>query len=74
LTPRWRLATNPSLTCVGNPQSQVTRGASVAGAKSRAAGNRLGEIDDVAPRVAFLYGPETRWITAQTLRFNRSMA
>jgi NAD(P)-dependent dehydrogenase (short-subunit alcohol dehydrogenase family) len=43
---------------------------SVAGAKSRAAGNRLGEIDGVAPRVAFLCGPEARWITAQTLRFN----
>ncbi|HEX9362363.1 MAG TPA: hypothetical protein VGA47_01090 [Candidatus Dormibacteraeota bacterium] len=47
---------------------------SVDGTKSRAAGNRLGEIDDVAPLVAFLYGPETRWITAQTLRVNRGMA
>ena len=47
---------------------------SIAGAKSRAAGNRLGEIDDVAPLVAFLYGPEARWITAQTLRVNGGMA
>jgi NAD(P)-dependent dehydrogenase (short-subunit alcohol dehydrogenase family) len=74
LEPSVELATNPSLSCVGNPQSEVACGVSVAGAKSRAAGNRLGEIDDVAPLVAFLYGPETRWITAQTLRVNRGMA
>ncbi len=48
--------------------------ASIAGAKSRAAGNRLGEIDDVAPLIAFLCGPEARWITAQTLRANGGMA
>jgi NAD(P)-dependent dehydrogenase (short-subunit alcohol dehydrogenase family) len=48
--------------------------ASIAGARSRAAGNRLGEIDDVAPLIAFLCGPEARWITAQTLRVNGGMA
>lgn len=47
---------------------------SIAGAKSRAAGNRLGEVDDVAPLVAFLCGPQARWITAQTLRVNGGMA
>lgn len=48
--------------------------ASIAGAKSRAVGNRLGEIEDVAPLVAFLCGPQARWITAQTLRVNGGMA
>lgn len=47
---------------------------SIAGAKSRAVGNRLGEIDDVAPLVAFLCSPEARWITAQTIRVNGGMA
>jgi NAD(P)-dependent dehydrogenase (short-subunit alcohol dehydrogenase family) len=47
---------------------------SIAGAKSRAAGNRLGEVDDVAPLIAFLCGPQARWITAQTLRVNGGMA
>jgi NAD(P)-dependent dehydrogenase (short-subunit alcohol dehydrogenase family) len=47
---------------------------SIAGAKSRAAGNRLGEVEDVAPLIAFLCGPEARWITAQTLRVNGGMA
>jgi hypothetical protein len=48
----------------------VTCGASVAGAKSRAAGNRLGEVDDDAPLIACLCGPEALWITAQALRVN----
>lgn len=47
---------------------------SIAGAKGRSVGNRLGEIDDVAPLVAFLCTPEGRWITAQTVRVNGGMA
>ena len=36
--------------------------------------NRLGKIDEVVPLVAFLSGPDARWITAQTIRVNRGMA
>ena len=35
--------------------------------------NRLGEITDVAPLVAFLCRPEAGWITAQTIRVNGGM-
>jgi NAD(P)-dependent dehydrogenase (short-subunit alcohol dehydrogenase family) len=47
---------------------------SIANARSRAAGNRLGEIEEIAPLIAFLCGPEAGWITAQTLRANGGMA
>jgi NAD(P)-dependent dehydrogenase (short-subunit alcohol dehydrogenase family) len=56
------------------PSISGTCGASVADAKRRAAGKRLREIDDVAPLVAFLHGPEARWIAAKTLRVNGGMA
>jgi len=46
----------------------------IAGAKSRSVGNRLAEIDDVVPLVAFLCSPEAKWITAQTIRVNGGMA
>jgi NAD(P)-dependent dehydrogenase (short-subunit alcohol dehydrogenase family) len=48
--------------------------ASIAGAKSRAAEGRLGEVRDVAPVVAFLATPEAGWINAQTVRANGGMA
>ncbi|TQJ06293.1 SDR family oxidoreductase [Kribbella jejuensis] len=47
---------------------------SIAGAKSRSVGNRLGEIHDVVPLIAFLCLPEQEWITAQTIRVNGGMA
>lgn len=47
---------------------------SIAGAKARSVGNRLGEIDDVVPLIAFLCQPEQVWITAQTIRVNGGMA
>lgn len=31
---------------------------------------RLGEVDDIAPVVSFLAGPDSRWITGQVLRAN----
>jgi len=46
---------------------------SISGARSGAIGNRLGEITDVAPLVAFLCRPEAGWITAQTIRVNGGM-
>ncbi|WP_405115514.1 hypothetical protein OG559_13000 [Micromonospora sp. NBC_01405] len=46
----------------------------VAGAKNWMAGNRHGEIDDIVPLVAFLYGSEARWITAPTPRLYGGMA
>jgi len=48
--------------------------ASIAGAKSRSAGNRLAEVDDVAPLVAYLCSDQAGWITAQTIRVNGGMA
>jgi NAD(P)-dependent dehydrogenase (short-subunit alcohol dehydrogenase family) len=42
-------------------------------AKRLSVANRLGEIDEVVPLVAFLCGPEARWITAQTIRVNGGM-
>jgi 3-oxoacyl-[acyl-carrier protein] reductase len=36
--------------------------------------NRLGEVDEVVPPVAFLCGPDARWMTAQTIRVNGGMA
>jgi len=47
---------------------------SIAGAKSLSVANRLGEIDEVVPLVAFLCSPEACWITAQTIRVNGGMA
>jgi NAD(P)-dependent dehydrogenase (short-subunit alcohol dehydrogenase family) len=47
---------------------------SIAGAKSRAAEGRLGEVEDIAPLVAFLATPQARWINAQTVRANGGMA
>lgn len=43
---------------------------SVAVAKSLPMANRLGEIGEVVPLVAFLCGLDARWITAQTIRVN----
>lgn len=31
---------------------------------------RLGEVDDIAPVVSFLAGPDSRWVTGQVLRAN----
>ena len=45
----------------------------IAIAKSLSAANRLGEIDEVVPLVAFLCTPEAGWITAQTIRVNGGM-
>lgn len=47
---------------------------SIAIAKRLSVANRLGEIDEVVPLVAFLCGPEAGWITAQTIRVNGGMA
>jgi NAD(P)-dependent dehydrogenase (short-subunit alcohol dehydrogenase family) len=47
---------------------------SVAHAKRLSVANRLGEIDEVVPLVAFLCGPGACWITAQTIRVNGGMA
>lgn len=47
---------------------------SIAHAKRLSVANRLGEIDEVAPLVAFLCGPGACWITAQTIRINGGMA
>jgi NAD(P)-dependent dehydrogenase (short-subunit alcohol dehydrogenase family) len=44
------------------------------GGRRREEPGSLGEIDDVAPLVAFLCGRQARWITAQTLRVNGGMA
>ena len=48
--------------------------ASIAIAKRLSVANRLGEIDEVAPLIAFLCSPEACWITAQTIRVNGGMA
>lgn len=45
----------------------------IAMAKSLSVANRLGEIDEVVPLVAFLCAPEAAWITAQTIRPNGGM-
>jgi len=47
---------------------------SIAIAKRLSVANRLGEIDEVVPLIAFLCSPEARWITAQTIRVNGGMA
>jgi 3-oxoacyl-[acyl-carrier protein] reductase len=47
---------------------------SIAFAKRLSVANRLGEIDEVVPLVAFLCGPGACWITAQTIRINGGMA
>jgi NAD(P)-dependent dehydrogenase (short-subunit alcohol dehydrogenase family) len=47
---------------------------SIDGAKSRSVGNRLAEVADVAPLVAFLCSDRASWITAQTIRVNGGMA
>lgn len=47
---------------------------SIAFAKRLSVANRLGEVDEVVPLVAFLCGPEACWITAQTIRVNGGMA
>lgn len=47
---------------------------SIAGAKARSSGNRLGTIADVVPLITFLCLPENGWITAQTVRVNGGMA
>jgi 3-oxoacyl-[acyl-carrier protein] reductase len=46
---------------------------SIALAKSLSVANRLGEIDEVVPLVAFLCDPAASWITAQTIRVNGGM-
>jgi NAD(P)-dependent dehydrogenase (short-subunit alcohol dehydrogenase family) len=46
---------------------------SIAYAKSHSIGQRLGEVDDVAPLIAFLCTPQAGWITAQTIRVNGGM-
>lgn len=47
---------------------------SIAAAKSHSIGQRLGEVEDVVPLIAFLCTPQARWITAQTIRVNGGMA
>jgi 3-oxoacyl-[acyl-carrier protein] reductase len=47
---------------------------SIAIAKRLSVANRLGEIDEVVPLIAFLCSPEACWITAQTIRVNGGMA
>ncbi len=47
---------------------------SIAHAKRLSIANRLGEIGEVVPLVAFLCCPDARWITAQTIRVNGGMA
>jgi NAD(P)-dependent dehydrogenase (short-subunit alcohol dehydrogenase family) len=45
----------------------------IAIAKRLSMANRLGEIDEVVPLVAFLCDPAAGWITAQTIRVNGGM-
>jgi 3-oxoacyl-[acyl-carrier protein] reductase len=35
---------------------------------------RLGRVDEIAAAVAFLAGPDARWITGQNLRVNGGTA
>jgi NAD(P)-dependent dehydrogenase (short-subunit alcohol dehydrogenase family) len=71
LNAQWRLC--------GQSFAQLCRKPSIGGHLRRVGRRReepgsLGEIDDVAPLVAFLCGRQARWITAQTLRVNGGMA
>jgi 3-oxoacyl-[acyl-carrier protein] reductase len=45
----------------------------IAIAKNLSVANRLGEINEVVPLIAFLCTPEAGWITAQTIRVNGGM-